>query len=272
MGNVHSSKNVTSVWWTLHVPCKGQGASQMLQGRMSVISWWCTVWNSTLHYRWHRPAGWWTCYPGPLSSSESHSHQGWIERRRCSHHHDGKIELVQNVRPMSAPQSSTTTGSMLNGPLYCSSAAQCQGREWIPDTSGGWRWVLVSLLRTRIETTKSPVEASRVTTIKNIQSLPHKCRKGYADFILWPRWPPSDRLLQCRTTVNAQRYSQTLTTLSNWNDQASSPKGSFCSTTMQGLIWPTQSQTLAEIQVGGSRSPSIQSKPLSLRLCHFWSP
>ena len=30
--------------------------------------------------------------------------------------------------------------------------------------------------------------------------------------------------------------------------------------------------TRAEIQVGGSRSPSIQSRPLSLRLCHFWSP
>ena len=30
--------------------------------------------------------------------------------------------------------------------------------------------------------------------------------------------------------------------------------------------------TLAEIQVGGSRSPAIQSRPLSLRLCHFWSP
>ena len=26
------------------------------------------------------------------------------------------------------------------------------------------------------------------------------------------------------------------------------------------------------IQVGGSRSPSIQSRPLSLRLRHFWSP
>ena len=29
---------------------------------------------------------------------------------------------------------------------------------------------------------------------------------------------------------------------------------------------------LAEIQVGDSQSPSIQSKPLSLRLRHFWSP
>ena len=25
-------------------------------------------------------------------------------------------------------------------------------------------------------------------------------------------------------------------------------------------------------KVGGSRSPSIQTRPLSLRLCHFWSP
>ena len=30
--------------------------------------------------------------------------------------------------------------------------------------------------------------------------------------------------------------------------------------------------TLAEIQVGGSWSPSIESRPLSLRLCHFLSP
>ena len=30
--------------------------------------------------------------------------------------------------------------------------------------------------------------------------------------------------------------------------------------------------TLAEIQVGASRSPSIQSRPLSLRWCHFWFP
>ena len=30
--------------------------------------------------------------------------------------------------------------------------------------------------------------------------------------------------------------------------------------------------TLAEIQVKGSQSPSIQSRPLSLWLCHFWSP
>ena len=30
--------------------------------------------------------------------------------------------------------------------------------------------------------------------------------------------------------------------------------------------------TLAEIKVGGTRSPSIQFRPLSLRLRHFWSP
>ena len=29
---------------------------------------------------------------------------------------------------------------------------------------------------------------------------------------------------------------------------------------------------LAEIQAGGSKSPSIQSRSLSLRLHHFWSP
>ena len=62
----------------------------------------------------------------------------------------------------------------------------------------------------------------------------------------------------------------------NRNDQANSPVGSFCSTTMQGLIRLTQSRhnhgSLAEIQVKGSQSSSIQSRPLSLWLHYFWSP
>ena len=176
---------------------------------MSVVSQWCTFCTAP-HYRWHRPAGWWTRYLGPPSYSESCSRRGQIEHRKCSHLHDRKTELVQNVRPMGAQQSSTTTGSMLNGPLYWSSTALFQGREWVPGTSGGWRWVLVSSLWTRIKMIKSPVEASRVTTTQKIQGHPHKCRKGYTDIHLWPRGAP---FLQHGTTVNAQHYSQTLTTL-----------------------------------------------------------
>ena len=45
-----------------------------------------------------------------------------------------------------------------------------------------------------MKTTKSPEEASRVTTIKKIQGHLHKCSKGYAGILLWPRLLPSDRL------------------------------------------------------------------------------
>ena len=56
---------------------------------------------------------------------------------------------------------------------------------------------------------------------------------------------------------------------SNQNNQARSPVGSFCFTITQGLIQPNNHGILAEIQVGGSLSLSIQSRPLPLRLCHF---
>ena len=169
---------------------------------------------------------------------------------------------------MGAPQSSTTTGSMSNGPLYWSSAALCQGREWVPGTSGGWRWVLVSSLRTRIETTKSPVEASRVTTTKKIQGHPHKCRKGYANVLLWPRWPASDRL-PASLLANIDHPSP--------SDQIEAtrqahPWGHSAPRQCKASYVQHNHGTLAEIQMVGSRSPSIQSRSLSMRLCHFWSP
>ena len=71
----------------------------------------------------------------------------------------------------------------------------------------------MSSLRTRIETTKSSVQESRVTTTKKIQGHPHMCRKRYAVVLLSPRRPLSDRLLATRDSIKAQRYSQTLTTL-----------------------------------------------------------
>ena len=48
------------------------------------------------------------------------------------------------------------------------------------------------------------------------------------------------------------------------------PVGSFWSTTMQVLIRPTQSRHFCRNSSG--RFSSIQSRPLSLRLRHFWSP
>ena len=50
------------------------------------------VWNTTLHYRWYHPPGWWTHYPGPPSYSESGI---CLERWKCSHNHDGKTELAK---------------------------------------------------------------------------------------------------------------------------------------------------------------------------------
>ena len=81
--------------------------------------------------------------------------------------------------------------------------------------------------------------------------------------------------LQCRTTVNAQRYSQTLTTLRQVIKSKQPGK------LTHGVILLRQCKasysqhnhgTLAEIQVGDSRSPSIQSRPLSLPLYHLWYP
>ena len=82
-------------------------------------------------------------------------------------------------------------------------------------------------------------------------------------------------ILQCRTTVNVQHYSQTLTTLRQVIKSKQPGK------LTHGIILLRQCKasysqhnhgTLAEIQVGGSWSPSIQSRPLSLPLCHLRYP
>ena len=108
---------------------------------------------------------------------------------------------------------------------------------------------------------------------KKSKAIHTSARKGYADVLLWLRWPPSDRL------PAAQECPELLANLDHLlpSDQIE--------TTSQAHLWghsaPRQCKvsysqhndgTLAEIQVGGSRSPSRQSRPLSLQLCHFWSP
>ena len=134
----------------------------------------------------------------------------------------------------------------------------------------------MSSLRTSIKTTNSTVEASRVTTTKKIHGHPHKCRKGYADVLLWRRRPPSDGLpatwdnSECPALLVNLDYP-----LPNHQIEMTRQAHSW------GHSAPRQCKTsynqhnhgtLAEIQVGGSWSPSMKSRPLSLRLCHFWSP
>ena len=58
---------------------------------------------------------------------------------------------------------------------------------------------------------------------------------------------------------------------SNRNDEASSPVGSFCSTTMQGLIRPTQSRHSCG-NSSGRFLVTLHTVQTSLWLCHFWSP
>lgn len=155
-----------------------------------------------------------------------------------------------------------------------SSAALCQGREWVPVTNGDWKWVLCSLLRTRIETAKSPVETSRFFTTKKIQGHPYMCMKGYADFLLWPRRSPSDRFPEARDN-NVCPALLTKFVHPSPSDQSKQP-GKLTRDVIlihdnASLHCPQDYSTLAEVQVEGSQSPSIESN-LSLRLRHFLSP
>ena len=128
--------------------------------------------------------------------------------------------------------------------------------------SCGWRWVLVSSLRTRIETTKSPVEASRVTTTKKkIQGHPHKCRKGYADVLLWPRRPSSDRLPAMQESL--------------WNHPPYSPDLSPCNYAISGLLkrlWgsndsPWTTMSCSTCGTGSQRSPGNLMRQPFTALC-----
>ena len=97
------------------------------------------LWTSSARTAWRRPR--WIVYPSEFFLGD----QKW---HNCREREIWTVwRVTENLR------------------LYWLSAALCQGREWVPGMRGGWRWVLVSSLWTRIETTKSPVEASRVTTI-----------------------------------------------------------------------------------------------------------
>ena len=68
-------------------------------------------------------------------------------------------------------------------------------------------------LRTRIEMTKSPVETSRVTTTKKSKAIHTSAGKVMLTFFFNQDGPLLIDFLQRGTTVNAQRCSQTLTTL-----------------------------------------------------------
>ena len=59
---------------------------------------------------------------------------------------------------------------------------------------------------------------------------------------------------------------------SNRNNQEAQPWGHSAPRQSKASYGQHYHGTLTEIQVGGCWSPSIQSRPLSLRLCHFWSP
>ena len=96
-----------------------------------------------------------------------------------------------------------------------------------------------------------------------------KVQERLWDVLLWPRWPLLIVFLQHGTTVNAQHYSQTLTTLC----QVIKLKRQTGKLTHAVILLLDNARphttniitsTLAEIQVGGSWSPS-------LRLYHFWS-
>ena len=159
---------------------------------------------------------------------------------------------------------------------HCTDHLQRYAREgneflaWVVPGDESW-----CPLQTRIETTKSPVEASRATTTKKIQGHPHKCRKGYADARLWPRRPPSDRLPAAWDNSECSALLAKLDhhTPSNQIEMISQAHPGDHSAPQQCKASYGQHNhgTLAEIQVGGSRSPSIQSRSLSLWLCHFWS-
>ena len=206
-GNGHPSKNFTIVRWTLHVPCKGQGVAQALQGRTGVVSQWCTVVNTTPHYWWHRPAGLLTHYPGLPSYSESRSCRGLIERRKCTHHHDGKSELAQSVCPtvFNHNRKHVKWPTLL---IICSAMPGKGMSSW-------HEWWMEMSLGVEPESKWQSLQCKHPGSPppKKIQCHPRKCRKSYADVLLWPRRPLLIDFLQCETTVNAQWYSQTLTTL-----------------------------------------------------------
>ena len=71
----------------------------------------------------------------------------------------------------------------------------------------------MSSLGTRIEMTKSPVETSRVTTTKNPKVIHTSAGKVILTFFFDQDGPLLIDFQQRGTTVNAQGYSQTLTTL-----------------------------------------------------------
>ena len=131
----------------------------------------------------------------------------------------------------------------------------------------------MSSFSTRIETTKSPVEASRVTTTKKIQGHPHKCRKVMLTFFFDQDGPFLIDFLQHGTTVNAQHYSQTLTALRQAIISKRSGKLSRGVILLHENARPHTANTITALlqkfkwEVLGD--PPIQSRPLSLRLCHF---
>ena len=124
---------------------------------------------------------------------------------------------------------------------------------------------------------KSPVEAPRVTTTtKRIQGHSHKCRKGYADIFIRTRWPPSDKLSAAQDNSECKVLSAKLDHPSPCDQiettRQAHPWGHSAPRQCKASYGQHNHGTLAEIQVGGSWSPSIQFRPLPLRLRQFWSP
>ena len=58
----------------------------------------------------------------------------------------------------------------------------------------------------------------------------------------------------------------------NRNDRQAHPCGHSAPRQCMASYVQHNHGILAEIQMGGSLWPSIQSRPLSLQLCHFWTP
>lgn len=109
------------------LPLQRSNVAKALEGRTSFLSRWCTIWNNKTNYRWHRPAGWWTLYAEPPSCTESRSRRGWIELRKCLHHHDGKTELEQRVPHSFQPQQEAKWTTVL---VICSAMPEKRMSSW----------------------------------------------------------------------------------------------------------------------------------------------
>ena len=143
------------------------------------------LWTNSASTVWLRRPRWIVCLSEPILGTKN----GVIARREVS----TVWRVIENLL------------------LLWSSAALYKGRVWVSGMGCGWRWVLVSSLRTRIETTKSPMEAPRVTTNKNgLKAIHTRAGKVILKFFFDQDGPFLIEFLQHGTTVNSQSYSHSL--------------------------------------------------------------